>query len=82
MSYFSVEGVDKGEGVEQVERVENDMRNPNQYDGYQGSMSNHPMVYDDLIRLLNGESNSLASPEDGFRTVKAIEKIYSNVHVS
>jgi hypothetical protein len=58
------------------------MRNPNQYDGYQGSMSNHPMVYDDLIRLLNGESNSLASPEDGFRTVKAIEKIYSNVHVS
>jgi hypothetical protein len=45
-------------------------------------MSNHPMVYDDLIRLLNGESNSLASPEDGFRTVKAIEKIYSNVHVS
>jgi UDP-N-acetyl-2-amino-2-deoxyglucuronate dehydrogenase len=82
MSYFSVEVVDKGEGVEQVERVENDMHNPNQYDGYQGSMSNHPMVYDDLIRLLNGETNNLASPEDGLRTVKAIEKIYSNVHVS
>jgi predicted dehydrogenase len=76
MSYFNIEGVEKVEGVEK------DIRNPNQYDGYQGSMSNHPMVYDDLIRLLNGESNSLASPEDGLRTVKAIEKIYSSVHVS
>jgi hypothetical protein len=76
MSYFNIEGVEKVEGVEK------DIRNPNQYDGYQGSMSNHPMVYDDLIRLLNGESNSLASPEDGLRTVKAIEKIYSSIHVS
>jgi UDP-N-acetyl-2-amino-2-deoxyglucuronate dehydrogenase len=79
MSYFNVEGVER---VEKVERVEMRSNTPNQYDGYQGSMSNHPMVYDDLIRLLNGESNSLASPEDGLRTVKAIEKIYSSIHVS
>lgn len=54
---------------------------PNQYDGYQGSMSNHPMVYDDLIRLLNGQPSSLATPEDGLRTVQAIEKIYNTVDV-
>jgi UDP-N-acetyl-2-amino-2-deoxyglucuronate dehydrogenase len=76
MSYFNVEGVEKVEGIERRSS------RPNQYDGYQGSMSNHPMVYDDLIRLLNGKSNSLASPEDGLRTVRAVEKIYQSVHVS
>jgi len=83
MTYFNVEGVEKVEGsLSAVRQIEMQSNRPNQYDGYQGSMSNHPMVYDDLIRLLNGESNSLASPEDGLRTVRAIEKIYSNVHVS
>lgn len=83
MTYFNVEGVEKVEGsLSAVRQIERQSNRPNQYDGYQGSMSNHPMVYDDLIRLLNGESNSLASPEDGLRTVRAIEKIYSNVHVS
>ena len=83
LTYFNVEGVEKVEGsLSAVRQIERQSNRPNQYDGYQGSMSNHPMVYDDLIRLLNGESNSLASPEDGLRTVRAIEKIYSNIHVS
>jgi UDP-N-acetyl-2-amino-2-deoxyglucuronate dehydrogenase len=74
MTYLKVEG---------VEMVENSLeaKGPNRYPGYQGSMSNHPMVYDDLVRLMNGETSSLATPEEGLRTVQAIEKIYAAIHV-
>jgi len=44
-------------------------------------MSNHPMVYDDLVRLMHGEPTLLPLPEEGLRTVMAIEKIYNAVHV-
>lgn len=80
ISYLNVEGILSAD--RQIEKVEMQSRTPNQYEGYQGSMSNHPMVYDDLMRLLNGEPNGLASPEDGLRTVRAIEKIYQEIHVS
>jgi predicted dehydrogenase len=77
MTYLRVEGV---EAVEMVEQSLN-VVGPNQYQGYQGSMSNHPLVYDDLVRLLNGEPSSLATPKEGLRTIQAIEKIYSAIHV-
>ncbi len=81
MTYLKVEGSSPAD--RRVEIVENslDAQGPNLYPGYQGSMSNHPMVYDDLVRLMNGESSSLATPEDGLRTVLAIEKIYATIHV-
>lgn len=74
MTYLKVEG---------VEMIENSLeaQGPNLYPGYQGSMSNHPMVYDDLVRLMNGAISSLATPEEGLRTVQAIEKIYAAIHV-
>jgi UDP-N-acetyl-2-amino-2-deoxyglucuronate dehydrogenase len=83
MTYFHVDGIERVEGGQSAGRqIEIESNRPNQYEGYQGSMSNHPLVYGDLIRLLNGETNNLASPEDGLRTVRAIEKIYKELHVS
>jgi len=84
MTYLKVEGLYVFEGAAPAERgVENsfEAQGPNLYPGYQGSMSNHQIVYDDLVRLINGESSSLATPEEGLRTVLAIEKIYTTIHV-
>lgn len=48
----------------------------NQYGTYQGSMSNHDKVYDNVIDALqNGASYSTTSFE-GMKTVEIIEKIY------
>ena len=73
----------KAEGVKEVDEVEasSEVVGPNLYPGYQGSMSNHPMVYDDLVRLMHGEPTLLPLPEEGLRTVMAIEKIYNAIHV-
>jgi predicted dehydrogenase len=70
----------KAEGVEEVE-ASSEVVGPNLYPGYQGSMSNHPMVYDDLVRLMHGEPTLLPLPEEGLRTVAAIENIYNSVDV-
>ncbi|HET7898778.1 MAG TPA: Gfo/Idh/MocA family oxidoreductase, partial [Flavisolibacter sp.] len=48
----------------------------NDYGLYQGSMSNHHKVYDDLIRSLDG-NGSLIEARDAIKTVEIIEKIYA-----
>lgn len=49
----------------------------NQYDNYEGSMSNHDKVYDNLIAsLLHGEAFTTTA-EEGLKTVEIIEKIYA-----
>lgn len=50
----------------------------NQYATYQGSMSNHDKVYENLIDVLNNNSTMTASASDGLKTVEIISKIYSN----
>jgi len=52
---------------------------PNGYGFYQGSMSNHDKVYENLIDALDNPSQQIASAEDGLKTVEIIEKIYSLV---
>lgn len=49
--------------------------NPNDYGFYQGSMSNHEKVYQDLIASLNG-NNQLLEAKDAIKTVEIIQKIY------
>jgi predicted dehydrogenase len=49
---------------------------PNDYGFYQGSMSNHHKVYDDLILSLNG-NGSLLEARDAIATIEIIEKIYA-----
>lgn len=49
----------------------------NAYGFYQGSMSNHDKVYENLIKALDNPEYEMASAEDGLKTVEIIEKIYS-----
>ena len=49
----------------------------NGYGFYQGSMSNHDKVYENLIKVLQNPSHDFASGEEGLKTVEIIEKIYS-----
>jgi UDP-N-acetyl-2-amino-2-deoxyglucuronate dehydrogenase len=61
-----------------IEHIE-DSRPPNEYGSYQGSMSNHDKVYENVINVLvNGGSISTNALE-GLKTVQIIEKIYAAV---
>jgi predicted dehydrogenase len=48
----------------------------NDYGFYEGSMSNHGKVYENLLVALNKEDHSMPMAEDGFKTVEIIEMIY------
>lgn len=49
----------------------------NQYGNYEGSMSNHDKVYENVIDVLHHNAPMNASGCDGLKTVEIIEKIYS-----
>jgi UDP-N-acetyl-2-amino-2-deoxyglucuronate dehydrogenase len=48
----------------------------NSYGYYQGSMSNHDKVYENLLDALQNNNNNIASAQDGLKTVEIIEMIY------
>jgi Predicted dehydrogenases and related proteins len=52
----------------------------NQYGTYQGSMSNHDKVYDNLLDVLQKKATMTAGAVDGLRTVALIEKIYGTAN--
>jgi UDP-N-acetyl-2-amino-2-deoxyglucuronate dehydrogenase len=54
----------------------------NDYGFYQGSMSNHDKVYQNLVAVLNDKAEMTAGRYDGLKTVQIIEKIYAaaNIH--
>lgn len=54
----------------------------NDYGTYQGSMSNHDKVYDNLIDTLTNKASISASALEGFKTVEVIEKIYKAAEAS
>jgi len=49
----------------------------NEYGTYQGSMSNHDKVYDNLIDVLQNNGSMTTSAMEGLKTVAIIEKIYN-----
>ncbi|MEP6615786.1 MAG: Gfo/Idh/MocA family oxidoreductase [Ginsengibacter sp.] len=49
---------------------------PNLYGYYQGSMSNHDKVYEDLVKALNHNEHTMPGAEDGLKTVEIIQMIY------
>lgn len=51
----------------------------NSYGTYQGSMSNHDMIYENLIDVLNNNASISTSAFEGLKTVEIIDKIYSSV---
>ena len=48
----------------------------NNYGNYQGSMSNHDKVYDNLIEVLKNGASISTNSFEGLKTVEIIEKIY------
>ena len=48
----------------------------NNYGNYQGSMSNHDKVYDNLVEVLQRNAAISTSSFEGLKTVEIIEKIY------
>ncbi|NJO25903.1 MAG: Gfo/Idh/MocA family oxidoreductase [Bacteroidia bacterium] len=65
--------------VEGMERIQlNPAANPNDYGFYQGSMSNHDKVYENIIQVLKGNSSKYTNAEDGLKTVEVIERMYAS----
>ncbi|MBS1946950.1 MAG: Gfo/Idh/MocA family oxidoreductase [Bacteroidetes bacterium] len=50
---------------------------PNHYGQYQGSMSNHDKVYQNVIEVLNGNGIIATNGFEGLKTVEIIDRIYS-----
>jgi len=50
----------------------------NNYGNYQGSMSNHDKVYDNLVEVLSRNAAISTSAFEGMKTVEIIEKIYQS----
>jgi hypothetical protein len=60
----------------------NDAANaPNQYGTYQGSMSNHGMVYANLVAALQGRETYYATAEEALKTVEIIERIHQSINL-
>ena len=49
----------------------------NSYGFYQGSMSNHDKVYENLVKAIADPTHEMASAFEGMKTVEIIEKIYA-----
>ena len=52
----------------------------NDYGFYQGTMSNHDKVYDNVLAVLRGSEAIAAGMMEGMKTVEIIEKIYKTAH--
>jgi predicted dehydrogenase len=52
---------------------------PNNYGQYQGSMSNHDKVYQNVVDVLTGKGVIATHGYEGLKTVEIIDKIYSSV---
>lgn len=48
----------------------------NNYGYYEGSMSNHDKVIDNVVQSLLGREEAMTSAQDGLRVVQMIEKLY------
>ncbi len=68
LDYFSVENEEKPKMV-----VGN---KANQYGFYEGSMSNHGKVYENLIKALSNPDHAMVEAAEALKTVEIIEKIY------
>lgn len=51
----------------------------NTYSNYNGSMSHHREVYDQLVQVLSSEEKRFTGAYEGLKTVETIEKIYKAI---
>jgi hypothetical protein len=50
----------------------------NNYGNYQGSMSNHDKIYENLVDVLTNDGVITTNAFEGLKTVEIIEKIYKS----
>ena len=55
-------------------------KSPNDYGDYQGSMSNHDKVYENLVSVLTQHGVIATNGFEGLKTVEIIDKIYSHTN--
>ena len=53
---------------------------PNNYGTYIGSMSNHNLIYDNVIDVLMNGASISTNAFEGLKTVEIIDKIYVSAH--
>lgn len=53
-------------------------RPANEYGFYQGSMSNHDKVFENVVDVLRGKARIATTAEEGLKTVELIERIYKS----
>jgi UDP-N-acetyl-2-amino-2-deoxyglucuronate dehydrogenase len=56
-----------------------DGNKPNNYGNYTGSMSNHDLLYKNLIDVLAGKDSISANMFEGLKTVEIIERVYRQI---
>jgi hypothetical protein len=49
---------------------------PNEYGNYTGSMSNHPLVYNNIAEVLGRQASMINTADEAALTVELIERIY------
>lgn len=65
------------QSIEAQKIAVNEMGNPaNDYGFYQGSMSNHDKVYENLLKAIDETDSQFASAQEGKKTVEIIEMIF------
>ena len=50
----------------------------NNYGYYEGSMSNHDKIIDNVVRTLQGKEQIMTTAADGVEVVKMIEELYAS----
>ncbi len=53
----------------------------NQYGKYEGSMSNHDKMIDNVINTLQGKATMMTNAEEGLQVVRIIEKMYASSEI-
>lgn len=71
ISYWQVQGVDQP--------TLHQGNSANQYQGYQGSMNNHALVYNHMIEVLQNKAAPSPNLNDAMKTVQIITSIYNKL---
>jgi len=73
LDYFEVEDMEKPPELEKGNKANN-------YGQYQGSMSNHDKVYQNVVQVLKHNASITTNMFEGLKTIEIIENIYEQIH--
>lgn len=73
LEYFEVADMEKPPELEKGNKANN-------YGQYQGSMSNHDKVYQNIVQVLKYNASITTNMFEGLKTIEIIENIYEQIH--